>query len=176
MSFPVLILFSTLVGYPTFEDARVPDFDTTVLPVLTKAGCNAASCHGSAAGRGGFHLSLYGSDPAGDYLAIARERAGRRGQSVRSCEQSAAEKTFRFDEARRGTETQTEFLGNENSATVDFSRGKTNQRPKTCRSRNSTVTNNCSRFGKNDRSESLRKVRRQFSKRSHRVGDYRRGK
>jgi hypothetical protein len=54
------------------------DFDTQILPILTKAGCNAGACHGSATGRGGFKLSLYGSDPASDYQAIARQWEGRR--------------------------------------------------------------------------------------------------
>lgn len=54
------------------------DFDTDVLPVLTKAGCNAGACHGAAAGRGGFKLSLFGGDPAADQRAIACELEGRR--------------------------------------------------------------------------------------------------
>jgi len=53
-------------------------FDTQVVPVLTKAGCNAGACHGAAVGRGGFKLSLYGGDPAFDYDSIARKVAGRR--------------------------------------------------------------------------------------------------
>ncbi|HUG94236.1 MAG TPA: DUF1549 and DUF1553 domain-containing protein [Planctomycetaceae bacterium] len=54
------------------------DFDTQVVPVLTKAGCNAGACHGAAAGRGGFRLSLWGSDPEADFRAIVRELEGRR--------------------------------------------------------------------------------------------------
>jgi hypothetical protein len=54
------------------------DFDTEVLPVLTRAGCNAGSCHGAASGRGGFRLSLWGSDPFTDYETIVRELEGRR--------------------------------------------------------------------------------------------------
>ena len=54
------------------------DFDTEVLPVLTKAGCNAGACHGAAAGRGGFKLSLFGGDPGADQRAISRELEGRR--------------------------------------------------------------------------------------------------
>jgi hypothetical protein len=54
------------------------DFDTEVLPVLTRAGCNAGACHGAAAGRGGFKLSLFGGDPAADYRAIVHELEGRR--------------------------------------------------------------------------------------------------
>lgn len=54
------------------------EFDTDVMPVFTKAGCNVGSCHGAAIGRGGFKLSLYGSDAAADYQVIVQELEGRR--------------------------------------------------------------------------------------------------
>jgi hypothetical protein len=54
------------------------DFDTEIVPILTKAGCNTAACHGSAAGRGGFKLSLFGGDPTWDYDEIAHRMEGRR--------------------------------------------------------------------------------------------------
>lgn len=54
------------------------DFDTEVMPVLTRYGCNAGSCHGAAVGRGGFKLSLLGSDAAADHDTITHELAGRR--------------------------------------------------------------------------------------------------
>ncbi|MBP86944.1 MAG: hypothetical protein CMJ64_09530 [Planctomycetaceae bacterium] len=54
------------------------DFDTEVVPILTKAGCNAAACHGSAAGRGGFKLSLFGGDTSWDYDEIVYRLEGRR--------------------------------------------------------------------------------------------------
>ena len=54
------------------------DFDTGVMPVLTKAGCNTGACHGAAVGRGGFRLSLYGGDPEFDYHSIVLELEGRR--------------------------------------------------------------------------------------------------
>lgn len=53
-------------------------FDNNIIPVLTKAGCNAGACHGAAAGRGGFHLSLLGADPAADYETIVQAYEGRR--------------------------------------------------------------------------------------------------
>ena len=53
-------------------------FEGDVLPILAKAGCNAAACHGAAAGRGGFGISLYGGQPAADYDAIVRQFEGRR--------------------------------------------------------------------------------------------------
>ncbi len=54
------------------------DFDTEIVPVFTRAGCNAGACHGGAAGRGGFKLSLLGGDPAADYVTIVKEYEGRR--------------------------------------------------------------------------------------------------
>ena len=54
------------------------DFVNDVMPVLTKVGCNAGACHGSAAGRGNFKISLYGGNPQADYEAIVREISGRR--------------------------------------------------------------------------------------------------
>ena len=53
-------------------------FRNDVLPVLTRAGCNTGKCHGSASGKDGFRLSLFGYDPAGDYYRITREMSGRR--------------------------------------------------------------------------------------------------
>ncbi len=53
-------------------------FRTSILPILTKAGCNAGACHGAATGQGGFRLSLLGYDPEEDHLRITRELGGRR--------------------------------------------------------------------------------------------------
>ena len=53
-------------------------FRTGILPVLTKAGCNAGACHGAATGQGGFRLSLLGYDPEEDYERITRELGARR--------------------------------------------------------------------------------------------------
>ncbi|MCH2178340.1 MAG: DUF1549 domain-containing protein [Mariniblastus sp.] len=53
-------------------------FKNDVMPVFTKSGCNAGSCHGAARGKDGFRLSLYGFDPKGDYYRITREMLGRR--------------------------------------------------------------------------------------------------
>ena len=58
--------------------APAPHFDTEIVPVLTRAGCNAGACHGAAAGRGGFRLSLFGGDAAADHAAIVHELEGRR--------------------------------------------------------------------------------------------------
>ncbi len=62
----------------TSSSEQLVDFDTQIIPILTRQGCNRGSCHGSAAGRGGFRLSLYGGDPAADFRAITWELGGRR--------------------------------------------------------------------------------------------------
>ncbi|WP_169979262.1 DUF1549 and DUF1553 domain-containing protein [Tautonia rosea] len=54
------------------------DFATDIIPVFTRFGCNAGSCHGKADGQNGFHLSLFGYDPDSDYVALTRDAAGRR--------------------------------------------------------------------------------------------------
>ena len=53
-------------------------FKLDVMPVFTRAGCNAGACHGTSRGKDGFHLSLYGFDPDGDYYRLTREQIGRR--------------------------------------------------------------------------------------------------
>jgi hypothetical protein len=82
-------------------------FHRDVVPILTKAGCNGGGCHGAAAGRGGFHLSLYGSDPLVDYRSIVQQMKGRRVNLARPAEsllllkptgQLDHEGDFRFDE------------------------------------------------------------------------------
>ena len=59
-------------------DTTPVHFDTEIVPIFTKIGCNAGSCHGSAKGRGDFKLSLWGSDAAGDYDAIVKHLQSRR--------------------------------------------------------------------------------------------------
>ncbi len=54
------------------------DFGQDIVPVLTRAGCNTGNCHGRADGQNGFHLSLFGYDPAGDYVALTRDGGQRR--------------------------------------------------------------------------------------------------
>ena len=62
---------------PIRSDGAV-DFDTEIIPILTRHGCNSGSCHGAAIGRGGLKLSLLGSDAAGDHAAIVHQLQGRR--------------------------------------------------------------------------------------------------
>ena len=53
-------------------------FRHEVMAVLSKAGCNMGACHGYSLGKNGFKLSLRGSDPELDFLAITKEAYGRR--------------------------------------------------------------------------------------------------
>ncbi|MBM4092768.1 MAG: cell surface protein, partial [Planctomycetes bacterium] len=57
---------------------RPVSFHVDVMPVFMRASCNVGSCHGSARGKDGFRLSLYGFDPKGDYLRLTREESVRR--------------------------------------------------------------------------------------------------
>ena len=60
------------------ESSDRVDFENDLIPVFTKFGCNAGACHGAAAGRGEFNLSLFGGNPQADYKAIVRQFGGRR--------------------------------------------------------------------------------------------------
>ena len=60
-------------------ETRGINFVNDVMPVLTKAGCNAGICHAKAGGgQNGFELSLLGFEPREDYEHLVREGRGRR--------------------------------------------------------------------------------------------------
>jgi len=54
------------------------NFANQIVPIFTKAGCNAGGCHGKASGQNGFKLSLLGFEPGEDYEHIVKEARGRR--------------------------------------------------------------------------------------------------
>ncbi len=54
------------------------DFIRDVNPVLSRLGCNQGTCHGAAAGKNGFKLSLRGYDPIFDVRALTDDLAARR--------------------------------------------------------------------------------------------------
>lgn len=54
------------------------EFTREIIPILTKAGCNAGACHGAQHGRGGFKLSLLGFDALFDHAQIVQSAEGRR--------------------------------------------------------------------------------------------------
>lgn len=53
-------------------------FRNDVQSVLSKFGCSSGACHGAAAGKNGFKLSLHGYDPDTDFHTITRQSRGRR--------------------------------------------------------------------------------------------------
>jgi hypothetical protein len=53
-------------------------FVREIMPVISKVGCNAGTCHGAAKGKDGFKLSLRGYDPAFDHAALVNDLSGRR--------------------------------------------------------------------------------------------------
>jgi hypothetical protein len=61
-----------------FGNGRSVDFQTEIVPLLSKLGCNSGGCHGKASGQNGFKLSLFGFDTKFDHEAITREARGRR--------------------------------------------------------------------------------------------------
>jgi Protein of unknown function (DUF1549)/Protein of unknown function (DUF1553) len=72
------LLIAILFVVPCADVAYGVDFDSEIMPLLTKSGCNSGACHGASAGRGGFRLSLLGADPESDYNTLVHELEGRR--------------------------------------------------------------------------------------------------
>src|SRR6516225_1994154 len=75
------------VRAPMTTAAEVPEapaslqplsFQTDVMAVLSKAGCNMGVCHGNKNGKGGFKLSLRGEDPSWDFSVLSHDQTGRR--------------------------------------------------------------------------------------------------
>src|SRR6266566_5211395 len=58
--------------------AQEVSFRNAVQPILAKFGCSSGACHGAAAGKNGFKLSLRGYDDDGDWRAITHAAQGRR--------------------------------------------------------------------------------------------------
>ncbi|MCA8971287.1 MAG: DUF1549 domain-containing protein [Planctomycetes bacterium] len=62
----------------SIDQPKSVSYEREVLPTLTRAGCNQGACHGAAAGKNGFSLSLFGYDPERDHRALTYEWNGRR--------------------------------------------------------------------------------------------------
>ncbi len=77
---------ATIQGHRASAPLRVADYSTAttwsfrndVLPVMTKVGCNSGPCHGAAAGKNGFKLTLRGYDPVTDYFTLTHQALARR--------------------------------------------------------------------------------------------------
>jgi hypothetical protein len=64
-------------------DHPAVSFTRDVMPVMSKTGCNAGTCHGAQAGKNGFKLSLRGYDPDYDYNVLINDLLGRRFDRVK---------------------------------------------------------------------------------------------
>src|SRR5262245_22582689 len=69
---PILALLAVA---PPAEETR---FSRHVVPLFSRLGCNAGTCHGAVKGQNGFRLSLFGAEPAGDLERLLRDGNGRR--------------------------------------------------------------------------------------------------
>jgi hypothetical protein len=69
---------TTPVSVSGTEAPYAQSFRNHVQPVLFKMGCNTGACHGAAAGKNGFKLSLRGFDHDWDHKALTRQANGRR--------------------------------------------------------------------------------------------------
>jgi hypothetical protein len=81
LSLCVLVMTSAILSGSVQAQESAPSisFVNDVVPVLTKAGCNAGVCHAKAGGgQKGFHLSLLGFESGDDYEHIVKENRGRR--------------------------------------------------------------------------------------------------
>ncbi len=61
-----------------FDVTQPINFANQIVPIFTKAGCNAGGCHGKSGGQNGFSLSLLGFEPQEDYEHLVKEGRGRR--------------------------------------------------------------------------------------------------
>jgi hypothetical protein len=79
MRLGIALLFAASTFAATVPAPPKPiSFRLDVMPVFFRAGCNSGGCHGAAIGKDGFHLSLFGYDPAGDYYRLTQQIVGRR--------------------------------------------------------------------------------------------------
>ncbi len=60
------------------KDKYEVSFIRDVMPTMSRVGCNAGTCHGSANGKNGFKLSLRGYDPVLDHRSLTDDLEGRR--------------------------------------------------------------------------------------------------
>jgi hypothetical protein len=66
------------VNVTAMDRPWTPSFRNDVQPILMAAGCSSGACHGAAAGKNGFRLSLRGYDDEGDWRSLTRSAMGRR--------------------------------------------------------------------------------------------------
>ena len=74
----LMILLGSLPLVAEAGDWREIHFSNDVVPIFSRYGCNSSGCHGKAEGQNGFRLSVFGFDPAADYVSLTQESRGRR--------------------------------------------------------------------------------------------------
>ncbi len=84
-AFKMIVLLCAAIAWACPEpiqaetnDVEPVTFERDIMSVLSKAGCNAGTCHGNINGKGGLFLSLRGQDPEFDYKQLVVAASGRR--------------------------------------------------------------------------------------------------
>ena len=77
MSKEVVVTVAGVVDQPKIG------FTEQIRPILNKSGCAMAACHAAQHGKGGFKLSVFGSEPDTDYRAIVLDQIQRRVDTIR---------------------------------------------------------------------------------------------
>jgi hypothetical protein len=77
-----IALAGSTIGIPVkvsgMKSQQDVSFVRDIMPIISKTGCNAGTCHGSAKGKNGFALSLRGYDPLFDHRALTDDVEARR--------------------------------------------------------------------------------------------------
>ncbi len=71
-------VFLAFIGAARGASNSPISFRNDVVPVLSKAGCSAGTCHGNKYGKGGFKISLRSQEPDLDLISVTRDASGRR--------------------------------------------------------------------------------------------------
>ena len=77
----LVVIPAVATWLPAASEARQPGeprFTRHVVPLFSRLGCNAGTCHGAVRGKNGFRLSLFGVEPALDHERLVRDAGGRR--------------------------------------------------------------------------------------------------
>jgi hypothetical protein len=74
----VCVVFAFTGAAPVALAVNPVSFRNDVIPVLSKAGCSAGTCHGNKYGKGGFKISLRCQEPDLDLISVTRDASGRR--------------------------------------------------------------------------------------------------
>lgn len=70
------VTVSNVVEHPRIS------FMEQIRPILNKSSCATAACHAAQHGKGGFKLSVFGSEPSADHTAMVRDSVLRRADFV----------------------------------------------------------------------------------------------